>query len=79
MSNVTLRDIAQALNVSVSKVSKALSDSYEISEETKRRVLDYAEKHNYTPNRFAKCLKTGEAKLSGLWFAPSATRSLLKC
>lgn len=66
MSNVTLRDIAHALNVSVSTVSKALSDSYEISEETKRRVLDYAEEHNYTPNRFAKCLKDGRSKTIGV-------------
>lgn len=66
MSNITLRDIAQALNVSVSTVSKALSDSYEISEETKRRILDYAAELKYTPNRFAKSLKDGRSKSIGV-------------
>ena len=36
MSKVTIRDIAKALSVSVSTVSKALSDSYEISAATKK-------------------------------------------
>lgn len=65
-TNLTLRDIATALNLSVSTVSKALSDSYEISEETKDKVLTFAKENNYVPNRFAKSLKSGKSNSIGV-------------
>jgi len=66
MANLTLRDIAQALNLSVSTVSKALHDSYEIGEETKQRVREFATAHNYSPNRMAKSLKMGKSGSIGV-------------
>ncbi|AKH92957.1 LacI family DNA-binding transcriptional regulator [Elizabethkingia anophelis] len=66
MSKVTIRDIAKALSVSVSTVSKALSDSYEISAATKKKIIEYAEKHNYHPNRLAKNLKFGKTNTIGV-------------
>ncbi len=66
MPNLTLRDIAQALGLSVSTVSKALRDSYEIGENTKRRVLDYAQANHYLPNRMAKSLKEGKTGSIGV-------------
>lgn len=66
MSNITLRDISKALNVSVSTVSKALNDSYEISHETKKRIVDYAKAHNYHPNRLAKSLRQGRSQSIGV-------------
>lgn len=54
---VTIKDIAKALGLSTSTVSRALRDSYEISPETKRVVLEYAEKINYHPNPIALSLK----------------------
>jgi len=66
MTNITLRDIADTLNVSISTVSKALSDSHEISEGTKKRIIDYANTHNYYPNRIAKSLKEGKSKSIGV-------------
>lgn len=53
----TIKDIAKALNLSTSTVSRALRGGYEISEETKRIVLDYAEKINFTRNPIALSLK----------------------
>ena len=53
----TIRKIAKDLNIAVSTVSKALRDSHEISEETKRMVLDYARKLDYKPNPYAGSLK----------------------
>lgn len=53
----TIKDIAKALGLSTSTVSRALRDSYEISEDTKRLVMDYAEKINYKPNPIALSLK----------------------
>jgi LacI family transcriptional regulator len=54
---VTIRKIAQDLNLAISTVSKALRDSHEISPETKARVFEYAAKMNYTPNPYASSLK----------------------
>jgi LacI family transcriptional regulator len=63
---ITIKDIATALGLSVSTVSKALSDSYEISEKTKKIVIEYAEEHNYRPNPIAKSLKQGNSKSIGI-------------
>jgi len=53
----TIKDIATALNLSPSTVSRALRDSYEISEETKNIVLAYAEEINFKRNPIALSLK----------------------
>jgi LacI family transcriptional regulator len=65
-SSVTLRDIAKALNLSISTISKALNDSHEIGAETKQKVLDYAKAHHYSPNRMAKGLKEGKTRTIGV-------------
>lgn len=66
MSRTTLKDIALELNISVSTVSKALSDSYEISEATKKMVQEYAKKHNFHPNKLARSLKIGKSNTIGV-------------
>jgi len=63
---ITIKDIAKALHLSVSTVSKALRGSHEISEETKQLVLDYARTHNYKPNPIAQSLKRGLSKSIGV-------------
>lgn len=65
-NSVTLKDIAKALNLSISTISKSLNDSYEISIETKQKVLEYAQKHHYSPNRLAKGLKEGKSRSIGV-------------
>ena len=45
----TLKEIARKLGVSVSTVSRALSDSYEISESQKERIRAYDQNSSY-PN-----------------------------
>jgi LacI family transcriptional regulator len=65
-SSITIKDIATALNLSVSTVSKALRDSYEISENTKKLVTEYAQEHNYRPNPIAQSLKQGRSKSIGI-------------
>ncbi len=57
MSSVNLKKLAEELGVSVSTVSRALRDSYEISPETKQKVLALAEKLNYQPNPYASSLR----------------------
>ncbi|MEQ1676483.1 MAG: LacI family DNA-binding transcriptional regulator [Chitinophagaceae bacterium] len=63
---VTIKDIAKALGLSTSTVSRALRDSYEISPETKKLVLEYAEKSNYHPNPIALSLKERRSRSIGV-------------
>ncbi|TMU57371.1 LacI family DNA-binding transcriptional regulator [Flagellimonas algicola] len=52
-SRVTLTDIAKALNISASTVSRALKDHPAINKETKRAVVKLAKKLKYQPNLLA--------------------------
>ncbi len=63
---ITLKELAVILKVSVSTVSKALNDSYEISEATKKKVKTAANKYNYSPNLLAQGLKTRRTKILGV-------------
>lgn len=63
---VTIKDIAKALGLSTSTVSRALRDSHEISAETKQLVLDCAEKLNYRPNPIALSLKEKRSRSIGV-------------
>lgn len=64
--SVTIKDIAKALDLSTSTVSRALRGSYEISPETKKLVLEYAEKINYRPNPIALSLKERRTRSIGV-------------
>lgn len=44
---ITLKHIANTFGVSIATVSKALSDSYEISTSTKEKIVAYARENNY--------------------------------
>ncbi|MCY7420277.1 MAG: LacI family transcriptional regulator [Chitinophagaceae bacterium] len=57
MSEINIRALAKALNLSIGTVSKALKDSYEISAETKERVIALAKALNYNPNPYASSLR----------------------
>ena len=63
---ITIKDIAKALGLSISTVSKALRGSHEISNETKAHVLAYAEQYKYKPNPIAQSLKRGRSKSIGV-------------
>lgn len=62
----TIKDIARALGLSTSTVSRALRDSYEISTATKKLVMEYADKVNYLPNPNALSLKERRSKSIGI-------------
>ncbi len=64
--SVTIKDISKALNISASTVSRALRGSYQISDETKKMVLEYAEKINYRPNPVALSLKERRSRAIGV-------------
>ncbi len=66
METVRIKDIAKVLNLSTSTVSRALRGSYEINNETKRLVVEYAEKVNYSPNPIALSLKENRSRAIGV-------------
>lgn len=63
---VTLKHLAEQLNVSISTVSKALHESEEISKETIDRVKELAKQLNYQPNKVAISLKSNTTKTLGV-------------
>ncbi len=63
---VTIKDIAKALGLSTSTVSRALRDTHEISDATKKIVLEYAKEINYHPNPIALSLKERRSKSIGV-------------
>lgn len=54
--DLTIADVAEALGVSKTTVSRAISGKGRIGRETRRRVLDYIEEHDYKPNVIAQGL-----------------------
>lgn len=60
--NLTLKQIAKELDVSISTVSKALKDSEEISEATRKKIQAFAKLYNYKPNNIALSLKNRKTK-----------------
>ncbi|QRR03661.1 LacI family DNA-binding transcriptional regulator [Dyadobacter sandarakinus] len=66
METITIKDIAKALHLSTSTVSRALRNSYEINPETKRLVTEYAQKMQYRPNPIALSLRESRSKSIGV-------------
>lgn len=55
-NNITLKQIAAELGVSVMTVSRALNNQDNVEEKTKKRIVETAQKMGYTPNKVAKSL-----------------------
>lgn len=67
MSNtiVNLKQLSQHLGLSQTTVSRALNGFPEVSERTRKKVQEAAEKLNYRPSPSASSLATGKAKIIG--------------
>jgi DNA-binding LacI/PurR family transcriptional regulator len=65
-AQITLKDIAKKLGVSVSTVSRALKDHPDVSRQTKKAVLDLAKKLDYEPNLLALNLLKKQSNLIGV-------------
>ncbi len=66
MKKLSIRDIGKELGVSITTVSFILNGKAKekrISEGLTKRVLDYVEKVNYSPNVMAQALRTGKSKI----------------
>jgi len=63
---ITIKDIAKALNISPSTVSRALKNHPDISEETKQQVQALASSVNYRPNAIALGLRKSKTNTIGI-------------
>ena len=63
---ITIKDIARSLGISVATVSRALRDSYDVSRETRERVLTMATQLNYKPNVNAQGLVSSQTHNIGI-------------
>ncbi|NMF05147.1 LacI family DNA-binding transcriptional regulator [Clostridium beijerinckii] len=63
---VTIKEVAREANVSPSTVSRVISDSSQISEETKERVRDAIKRLKYKPNAIARSLANKKSRILGV-------------
>jgi LacI family transcriptional regulator len=66
MKRTTIKDLADLLQISISTVSRALSNHPDISDAVKKRVKEAAETFNYIPNDFAINFRKKSSKVIGL-------------
>ena len=62
---MNLKQLSRMLELSQTTVSRALNGYPEVSEETRRRVVDAAKRHGYRPNPSARRLATGKSGMIG--------------
>lgn len=70
---VTIKTIANELDLSISAVSKALNDYPDIGEETKKTIVRKALEMGYRPNLIARSLVTNSSNTIGMIVRDSAT------
>lgn len=72
--NVTIKDIAREAGVSIALVSFVMNNrvepdgkqKYRVSEATKKRILDIAERMHYQPSSAARMLRQGRTRVIGV-------------
>ena len=66
MKSVTLKDVAKAAGVSYATVSRALSGSHQIGNDTRERIIKLCDEMGYTTNYVARSMVTKRTGLIGL-------------
>lgn len=64
---LTSRDLARLAGVSQSTVSRVLTNHPRVKAETRQRVLEVLEEHDYSPNLVARAMKTGRTGTVGVF------------
>jgi LacI family transcriptional regulator len=64
--DVTIYDVARALNISPSTVSRGLKDHPNINKETKKRIREQAKEMGYQQNKFASSLRKRSTETVGV-------------
>ena len=82
---VTLKEIAEICNVSVTTVSNILNGKAKAGEETKKRVLEVVKEMGYQPNYIAQGLRNNKTKTIGIiaedlaqFTTPAIVESIMK-
>lgn len=63
---VTIREVAKAAGVSITTVSRALNGYSDVNLDTKRRIMEVAERLNYHPSQVARSLVMKRTRTIGL-------------
>ena len=75
--SATIKDVAKAVNVSPSTVSRVIAGNSRISDETKEKVFTAIKDLNYHPNIIARSLANKATKILGL-IIPNTAEELFK-
>lgn len=75
---MTIYDISEQAGVSIATVSRVLNGSKNVSEKTRKKVLDIISRCEYTPNAFARGLGLNTMKTIGIMCADSSDLYLAK-
>lgn len=70
---MNLKELSDILGLSQTTVSRALNGYADVSETTRQRVVDMAQKYGYKPNAMARRLAMGKADAIGLIYPLDAT------
>lgn len=76
--SVTIKDIAKLLGISKSTVSRALSEHSDVNIETRKKILEVAQKLNYQPNTIALNLKQQRTNTIGIIIPETMNRFFSK-
>lgn len=76
--NITINDIAKLCGCSRATVSRVLRSCKEVKPETRQKVLEIIEKHNYQPNQMARNLARGFSNIIALIMGDIASVSQIE-
>ncbi|HBF39032.1 MAG TPA: LacI family transcriptional regulator [Firmicutes bacterium] len=65
MNKITIKEVAEKANVSVSTVSRVLNNNYPVSDRVREEVLQCMKDLNYQPNGIARSLKNQKTHMIG--------------
>lgn len=60
---IGIRDFAAHMGLAVSTISRAMNGNRDVSEETRKRILQEAERLGYRPNQSGRSLRSGETNV----------------
>jgi len=63
--NITMKEVAQRLNLSVSTISRAFTRSHLVELKTRQKIEDICKKLNYRPNLNARAIATKKTNMVG--------------
>ncbi|MFW5992457.1 MAG: LacI family DNA-binding transcriptional regulator [Halanaerobiaceae bacterium] len=72
----TIKDIAKITGKSVTTISKVINDYPDISDETKKKVVEVMKQENFRPNAIARTLSTSRSHSIGIFINFNVSRGL---